>query len=174
MEDKNLLNELSKHVSTLESKANAYDNIASMFYTDRRLSPVYSKIRDEILRDNCQSSTAMIRSTIDYLLDKIEDLEEYEKLYDEIKYKKPEEFQEPILIPISSKEIKVLSMIYNNQLQMGKIPLSLFIDLIGVSEQEYQIILNKFKRLGLYESGEPTGHLTQKGRKFFEGIDNGE
>lgn len=170
MENKELLGKLGDYVDTLESKANGYDKIMEFFYHDKRLNPIYTKIRDEILRDNCQSSTAMVRATIDHLLDKIEDLDEYERLYDEIKYKKPEELQESVLIPISSKEIKVISMIYNNAVQLGKIPLSLFIDLIGLSEEEYQIIINKFKRLGLYESGEPAGHLTEKGKKFFEGI----
>lgn len=170
MGDKELFGKLlGNYINELESKANTYDKIMDMFHNDKKLNPIYKKICNEILKDNCQSSSTMVRATIEYLLDKINDLEEYEKLYDEIKYKKPENIQEPTLIPIYSEEIKVLSMIYNNILQLGKIPLSLFIDLIGISEDEYLIILNK---LGLYESGVPLGYLTQKGIKFFEELLN--
>lgn len=172
MENNNLLNQLSKYINSLELKANTYDGIMNFFYSNKRLSPIYRKVRDEVLRNNCQSSSSTVIATLEHMLNKIEDLENYEKLYDEIKYKKSEEIQEPALIPISSNEIKVLSMIYNNKIsQLEKIPIGLFVNLIGLSEEEYQIILNKFKRLGLYESGEPTGYLTEKGRRFFEEID---
>lgn len=71
--------ELNKKISILTSKANSWDRIEEFFDKDKRIKPYYEEAVEECRRDNCYGVATMMIVALEKMLDRLEDLEEYEK-----------------------------------------------------------------------------------------------
>ena len=67
---------LNDELSSLRSRANSYDSVKNFFNTNARVEPYWNEVREQCIRDNCQSVPTMMILTIEKLLDEIDNLEE--------------------------------------------------------------------------------------------------
>lgn len=79
MSNTELEKEINKKVSILTSKANGFDRLEEFFDNDKRINTYYKEAVEECRRDNCYGVATMMIVALEKMLDRLEDLDEYEK-----------------------------------------------------------------------------------------------
>lgn len=79
MSNSELEKEINQKVSKLVSKANSFDRLEEFFEKDKRINPYYKQAVEECIRDNCYGVATMMIVALEEMLDRLEDLDDYEK-----------------------------------------------------------------------------------------------
>lgn len=79
MSNSELEKEINQKVSKLVSKANSFDRLEEFFEKDKRINPYYKQAVEECIRDNCYGVATMMIVALEKMLDRLEDLDDYEE-----------------------------------------------------------------------------------------------
>ena len=168
--DKEILKNLENYIKQLESESDSYNKIIDLFCHDERLTPIYNKKSNELANQGCVTYLDTISATLNYLLDRINELE---KSYSDIKDKTINPAHVIVPIILTEDDVRILNILH--QKYHRQIYIYSLCSTIGISEEYVEKFLTKMTELGYceYLDTKREGWLTSEGIKLVREINNG-